>query len=73
MLCISYLLPLLLKSQFFFFFTSIHFVLCSVLFSKRLELDPVKLGKNSIFLKNGKTVICCYRIGGKSGNFLDLG
>ena len=29
--------------------------------------------KNLIFLKKGKTVICCYATGGKSGNFLDLG
>ena len=32
----------------------------------------VKPGKNSIFLKNGKTVICRYIIGGKSRKFLDL-
>ena len=39
-------------------------------------LDPrscVKSGKNSIFLKKGKTIICCYSIGGKSEIFLDLG
>ena len=28
--------------------------------------------KKSIFLKNGKTVICRYNTGGKSENFLDL-
>ena len=32
-----------------------------------------KTWKNSIILKNGKTVICRYRTGGKSRNFLDLG
>ena len=29
--------------------------------------------KNSIFLKNGKTIIYCYSTGGKSGNSLDPG
>ena len=33
----------------------------------------VKFGKNSIFMKNSKTVICRYSTGGKFGNFLDLG
>ena len=28
--------------------------------------------KKSIFLKNGKTVICRYNTGGKSENFLNL-
>ena len=35
--------------------------------------ENVKLEKNSICLKKGKTVICRYSIGGKSGNYLDLG
>ena len=34
--------------------------------------ENVKLGKNSIFLKNGKMVICRYSTSGKSGNSLDL-
>ena len=29
--------------------------------------------KLNFFLKNGKTVICCYNIGGNSRKFLDLG
>ena len=33
----------------------------------------VKFGKNSIFMKNGKTVIYCYSTGRKFRNFLDLG
>ena len=34
--------------------------------------ENVKPEKNSIFLKNGKTVICFYSTGKKYGNFLDL-
>ena len=34
--------------------------------------DCVKPGKNSIFFKNGKMVICRNSVGGKSVNFLDL-
>ena len=33
----------------------------------------VKSEKNSIFMKNGKTVICCYSTSEKSQHFLDLG
>ena len=33
----------------------------------------VKPGKNSIFLKKGKTVICRYSTGEKSGNFINIG
>ena len=40
--------------------------------ASRLHVVPVKPGKNSIFLKNGKMVICRYSTGGKSGNSLDL-
>ena len=35
--------------------------------------ENVKPEKNSIFLKNGKTVIYRYSTGGKSRNSLDLG
>ena len=34
--------------------------------------ENVKPEKNSIFLKKGKTIICRYITGGKSGNFLDM-
>ena len=38
-----------------------------------LRLIIVKPMKKSIFLKNGKTVICRYSTSGKSENFLNLG
>ena len=53
-----------------------HVIVCMcVNFGNEIFLggENVKPEKNSIFQKNGKTVICCYSTGGKFGNSLDLG